>query len=409
MPNPTSSAVPTPPPPSVNQEVPAGEPVSFDPTSLKSAVSDLVASQISAAKKVQTPTPPPQGTPEPPQQQQQQKVTETPPPAKTPEPPQQQQQQQPAEQAKATPPVEPPKELLGTKEFNFAELRKSKEAAEAELKTYRERFGTLDSPKPVKEFEERLTAAETRAKELEERLAQIRFEESPRFKQQYLEPINTAYRNAVQAATEFAETDAEKQGVVKLIRHAVELQGKARVAALQQLGQTEAATLAPYLAEVDRAVMARDQALEQYKGRAKEFETEQAVAQEQQLRQIRTSLSNAALEKVRAEGHFIFAPVPGNEEWNQFVAKQVQQFQQLVHDATPQVQTEALALSVAAPIYQELYLTTKAQLAQVQSQLDALRGARPRNPGATPPASGGGPTAATPGALADFLSSKIPG
>jgi len=108
------------------------------------------------------------------------------------------QQQQPAK-PKEKPPEKAPDKPADDKEINFANLRKKAEESEkraaereAELTKIREEYDTFKKNPIPKEFEEKLTAAEKRALEADERASRADLSESPAFQAQFQPGIQEA-------------------------------------------------------------------------------------------------------------------------------------------------------------------------------------------------------------------------
>lgn len=112
--------------------------------------------------------------------------------------------------------VEEPKK---GKEFNFRELTKKREEAEAR----------------AKKLEEDLKAREERLKELETILEKTNFEQSPKFKQTYLQPVS----EAEQAVVDFVKDMGEDESVA---RHILSLTGRERIEYLDTAFGSSAAT-----------------------------------------------------------------------------------------------------------------------------------------------------------------------
>lgn len=119
---------------------------------------------------------------------------------------------------KSTPPPDAPveKHPEGDKEHNFANLRKKAEEAEkratereAELTKVREEYDTFKKNPVPKEYEEKLTAAEKRAQEADDRASRLDLNESPAFQAQFQPGIQEAAGIMVEELKELGIEPAE--------------------------------------------------------------------------------------------------------------------------------------------------------------------------------------------------------
>lgn len=122
--------------------------------------------------------------------------------------------------AKVDPPKEQPKvepeKPKADAEKNWAELRAAREAAEKlakereeELNKVRTEYETFKKNPVPKEFEEKLTAAEKRALEMQERLRVADLQQDPEFQRKYAEPIQSSLELMRDAALAAGVTQQE--------------------------------------------------------------------------------------------------------------------------------------------------------------------------------------------------------
>lgn len=105
---------------------------------------------------------------------------------------------------------------------NWAEMRaareadkQAREAAEAELKKVREEYEGYKAKPVPKEFEEKLTAAEKRALELDVQLKTVALARHPDFQRKYQAPIELAMKNMVEVAQAAGIDKAEAHKAVE--------------------------------------------------------------------------------------------------------------------------------------------------------------------------------------------------
>jgi hypothetical protein len=263
------------------------------------------------------------------------------------------------------------------KEMNFAALRAKAEAAELEVKTLKERLaktydeqGQLILPDDVKkQIEER----DQRITKMEEELGRDNVLRSPKFQREYLAPINATFDKMQTAIKQF-------EGNEKLAERLVGMSIKERYQTLTQELPEAVSVVLPMLSQLDDQLRTRDVALQEFQKTATALKQTEMVQQQEQIRSLQTAARDKVLAKMEAEGHFMFRALPGNQDWNAKVDQFKGAVNTLIQCNDIELQTEALALAVTAPVYRALYEEAQAEVARLTQELQGRRGAVPQIP-----------------------------
>jgi len=159
-----------------------------------------------------------------------------------------------------------------SKEDNLAELRKKAESAEAEIRTR----------------DEKLAEYQKRAEELEGELERTAFERSPKFREKFQAPYETAIQNATEWANEYASDPA-------LAEKALSLKGRERIEFIDENfgGGAASAQFLSLINDADSKRGALVSAMENHK------ETSSVLVQEEEkTRQATTDKINKNFDRV---------------------------------------------------------------------------------------------------------------
>jgi hypothetical protein len=275
-----------------------------------------------------------------------------------------------------TPAGDPPPAApdAASKQDNMAAMRKRVEDQQRiidELTQLKKQvFDDSGKPKVPDEFQQVLKAREAEIQRLSDELGRENFAKSPQFLREYQEPINRSFAR-------LAATVKELGGDEKLAENMVGMGIKQRMQYLQQHMPEAAAVLMPMFSRIDEQLYNRNAALEQHKTLSHQLVERETAQQQDQIRQVRSAMRDKALTTLESEGHFLFSKVPGNDAWNSKVDQFRGAVDVLINSNNPELQTEALALSVAAPIYRSLYEESTARVQELEAELGRIRKATP--------------------------------
>lgn len=301
---------------------------------------DAMAGRLAKrGKPLPTQKPSPQATPKPTAPEDESPVTtpEPPEPEETPEAPEQEQPTETPEQSEQETPPKPaeapkkekklsPWRLLDDAKKVINEWKLKAEAASAEL----EKIRSGAPAEPPKEFTERLTKAETRAKELEEHLRYLDYQKHPEFIEKYQKPYEAAWKRAMTELGEVGVTDpatgqvraATADDMMKLVTLPL---GAAIQQAKEMFGE-----YAPYAIDhrnkIKELFDTQQNALKDAKEGGAKREQEMRQKEEAQRTEAAKAIQqtweseNRAISNDSQIGHY-FTPVEGDQEGNTALVK----------------------------------------------------------------------------------------
>ncbi len=238
------------------------------------------------------------------------------------------------------------------------------------LKTqYLDETGKFKVPK---EITDAIAERDAKLAQLENQLAKTNFAASSEFQSKYQAPVDSMFTQISEIVKEFGGPDG-------LAETLVGLPVKERLETIKKAMPDAAAVgvLVPMYASLDRLLVARHQALENHKQTAAQLQQESTVRKEQEMAILRNTMRDRALSTLEQDGYFMFSKVPGNEAWNGKVEQMKQAVDILVKSNDVELQTQALALSVAAPVYRTLYEEERAARIQLENQLRQAKNVNP--------------------------------
>ena len=257
---------------------------------------------------------------------------------------------------------------------NFAAMRLRNDEQQRLIDTLRAEkqkyLGDDGSFKLPEDVQKQITDKDAELQRLSDQLSQVDFARSPQFEKEYQAPLNRTYEKVVAAVKEFGGADP-------LAGQLANLGLKDRFQLLQQQLPEAAAVLMPLFNQLDDSVYKRNQALTDHKQLSTQLAERATVEQQTQIHQVRNAVRDKVLSSLEAEGNFVFSEVPGNEEWNGKVAIFKGAVDTLINSDNIELQTEALALSVAAPVYRGLYEQERTRSAELEKQLQRFQKATP--------------------------------
>ena len=270
-----------------------------------------------------------------------------------------------------TPPVTPP---AGTKEENMSAMRQRITDqqkiidADKELKAkYLDADGNFMPPTELTDKYKEQTDEIAR---LGDELAKVNFAKSPEFQTRYQAPVDATFQQITELVTELGG----KEGLAEQLAGATV---KERLDYLKTNLPDATGILLPMYSSLDKVLAMRHQALETHKESSAQLTQQETVQKQQQLTVLRNSMRDQALSTMEREGYFMFSKVPGNDEWNARVDEMKGAVEVLVNSEDVAMQTEALAKSVAAPVYRALYEEERTARTALEQQLSRYQTATP--------------------------------
>ena len=289
------------------------------------------------------------------------------------------------------------KEEDDPKKDSVVSLRKRVEAQQKIIDDYKKGASTEGTSK---EIQERLKALEEENKRLDTDLSRTSLAKSPSFQKKW----NPKIKSLVDTAT---ETTKAFNGDDKIIGAALRLGIKERYAFLNKHVPEAVSILMPNLAELDRTLQAREQELTDFKKTSLQLDLKTTASQEQQTKEFKAQLKNKTMAEITKKGHFVFKKIDGNDAWN----KKVDGFQENVTELfqTDDIakQAEALALSVAAPIYLDLWKEERATRLSLEKRLGIKKSSSPKIGGKSSKKSSRNPGGISVSDAVDDISSRI--
>jgi len=209
----------------------------------------------------------------------------------------------------------------------FEAEKKARVAAESEVQRLR---SLIVSEPELKAREERLTKAETRAKELEDEMRFVNYAKSQEFKEKHQVPYENAWQNAMSELSEITIEDPTNhqqravtaQDLMELVNMPL---GKAREVADSVFG-TFANDVLAHRKEIKDLFMKQSKALEEAKTHGAERESQRREqiqkmqgAVTQQVKEVWDKAHSSILEDPQ-NGEY-FKPRDGDQEWNDRLTK----------------------------------------------------------------------------------------
>jgi hypothetical protein len=312
------------------------------------------------------------------------------------------------EPAKKEVPKQEPLPAPGSKEDNLAHMRQritEQQKIIDELNALKAQYlgddGAFKLPENVtrtmKEREEEVTRLRTQ-------LSRLNFAESPEFKERYQNPVDLTFQQIAGIVKEF-------EGPEGLAERLAGMSVRQRLDVLKTDMPDAASILLPLYATLDQQLYQRHRALENHQQEAGRLQQESMIQKQQQVDNLRSTMKSKALSTLEQQGYFMFSKVPGNDEWNGKVDKMRDAVDVLIKSDDVALQAEALAMSVAAPVYRNLYEEERAARIEAEKLLSRYRSADPSV--RTPGGNGTGTQAYNPAEpmtadrAADLISNKI--
>lgn len=207
----------------------------------------------------------------------------------------------------------------GAKKEQIDSFGKLKDKAAKHLQTALDRaaelekkIGSGDATKAeLAALEEKLTAAQARAAEIEEQFAKEHFEKSPKFRAQFVEQENTA----LELAKSYLDGTEIKADIIELAAHAT---GKKRIELLTDAGvdPTVISAILPHLASYDTIQRNKQTALANWKATST-AEREQAQQEQQRAQVARTEQENRVWDTIVPKLDLLpFRESKDNPDWN---------------------------------------------------------------------------------------------
>lgn len=256
----------------------------------------------------------------PPPAEQPQKADEGAEPAEKTTPPA---EKPPVEDKAKTPPAKP--EKAATLRESYERLKKDLADRDQRLAKYQEqeKNGKL-SDEEKKTFTEKLTAAEKRARELDDHIKFVDYQKSSEYQEKYQKPFEDAYLNGIKTATQFKITDAEgnvRQATAEDFKAIMAIDDPdAAASKIEELFGTgvKAQNVAQARNKIVESWDARNNALADFTKKGAEFFKQRSEAMQKSQSELATAWKterDAGLERLPQ----LFKPVEGDDKGNQIL------------------------------------------------------------------------------------------
>lgn len=271
----------------------------------------------------------------------------------------------------------------GDKEVNMANLRKAKDDAEARATALERQLQETMGRIPA-DYDQIKADRETLVKEIEKRDITA----SPRFKEKFDKPIDQQIETMQKT---LSMTDVNPADVIAVVKLPESRERNHKLAELtRDMDDISRGKFQTRLAEYDRLQDMRSQEMSNPNAAWQEEQRYRADQQKQQQAQHSSALQSAFTEAEKVITWF--KPIEGNDAWNQRVTgikQKAESFWTGGHSSE-----ELAQLTVAgtmAPLMAEALALAQKQNEELQTQLDAIKGSKPKTQaGSTSSGTGGG-------------------
>lgn len=261
-----------------------------------------------------------------------------------------------------------------------AEYKKKADDALREAEALKTRIGQPDPQTQTKlaEYE----AWKKRAEQAEQELAKNDIQRDPQFQAQFVQPRELKMGQVRSGLKAFGidEKLADRLETLTVDQRLQEI-AKALPADKQNFLGAIVGMIAPAMNDLDDIRVRREQTLA---GAAQQRETWQAQKQ-QDIARFRQQHAETAMDALAHEGHFPFAQIDGNAQWNQFAGLMRTQVKQAIESQDPQLVTRRIAAGVAADYYLKMVKSLDTENRRLKADIAKLSQAAPRPGGGQPP------------------------
>ena len=209
-----------------------------------------------------------------------------------------------------------------------------------------------------------------------DKLGQFSLMEDPRFQAKYGRPIESNLKQIVEVIKPTLD-DEDQEHAPQYVYKLASMNPVERVKFMKENIPEEYRTvIAPYFARIDEIASERNVALQKHAETKKSLQKEQILNDTNRVEQYRTALRQTAQDAVIKEGFSIFKKKEGNDEYNQFVDALYKEVDTIFEQDDPEVQSQAMLLGAAAPVYKGMYEATEAKLQEALAEIENLKGGR---------------------------------
>lgn len=219
-------------------------------------------------------------------------------------------------------------------------------------------------------------ALEKKFQTLDDQYKKIALEKHPDFVAQFDKPLSTQLEIAKRSVT---EADAEK--VVKLLQLPdSEYRTEQLDMIMSELTPSKAAALGAVITKIEEISMNRAEKLKDQEGLIKEIAERNRAREEHQKSQLQSFLDKAVSEATDKEkGIAALVEKEGDEKWNGAVKERIELAKAIYNgDLPPDQRADAALWASIAPALMEQVANQIAEIEQLKSEVEKLRGGRPK-------------------------------
>lgn len=269
----------------------------------------------------------------------------------------------------------------GAKKEQIESFGKLKAKSAKEVQAALDRVGELEkqvqkatSQKDLDELRTKLTAAEERAKAIEEDFEKVAFEKSPKFQAQF----QAREQTELDLAKSYLDGTEIKQEIIDLAAHAT---GRKRIEILKDAGveDTVIQLIAPHLAAYDTVQREKQGALNNWKSLSN-LEREEAQRQSEKAKAARVEQENKVFEKVLSTVDLLpLRKAKDNPEWNSRGEQFVERAKEIYNGegADLPVFAETILKGVAYDAQQEVVEHLRGEVSSLRAENARLKSAAP--------------------------------
>lgn len=194
--------------------------------------------------------------------------------------------------------------------------------------------------------------------------------EDPRFKERFIKPINQAGELFVNTIAGFiGEGDDAKKQASDLLQEIIALPPHQQMAVLSERAPDAISFASPHLAEISRLFTVRNQAMKDHQATLERISEDSVIEESTRVAQLQEALKTKVLTELRSEGVELLSHKPGNDEYNAYVDKILDDVDVLFKKTDIETQSKYLTMGRLMPVFKGMYEATSQRLAAVEAEL----------------------------------------
>jgi len=251
----------------------------------------------------------------------------------------------PQVQVTETPPTPPATPTPTDKEINFANLRRAKEAAEQRLAQIFDADGKVkaDFIKTLKVESPDVSRLQQERDVALDRVARFDLQADPRWQAKYASTENAAVNAIVKFAIDYQVKSED-------VANALKLSLRERTKFFQENLPDAVPMIAPHLATLDNIQLQKEQDIANAKQVSAAMDTQNTAAKERAIAETRQAIHARVVRELGQSGLYVFNERPGNDKWNDGVAKIKQTLAELLSTNDAMTHAMAMGMGAAAPV-----------------------------------------------------------